>query len=221
MKCIGCSNGVAFGCKHCVSCLAAAKARAAERYRQIKLEGRCKSCPNKVGDKGIYCHECKLKRKDAWSIRKRRGLCVTCGKQPAANGLKCATCHESYLDTKHLKKSNRLANGLCAFCDRQRVGTQLCEEHYLKFTSKTHLGTTKRYAELGNLFTSQGGVCPYTKRKLTLGVDASIDHIIPKSREGSSDVPNLQWVYYQVNFMKQDMLHEEFIALVKEISAAA
>jgi 5-methylcytosine-specific restriction endonuclease McrA len=60
----------------------------------------------------------------------------------------------------------------------------------------------------------QGGICPYTGKILSLGKDASVDHIVPKSRGGSTELSNLQWVYYQVNFMKGDMFHEEFLELI-------
>ena len=116
-------------------------------------------------------------------------------------------------------KQTRLSDGLCALCDSPRINNRLCVKHFLKITAKTHLRSSKRYQELYDLFVKQDGICPYTKIKLTLGVDASIDHIIPKSRGGKlEDVSNLQWVYCNVNFMKSDMLESEFLNLVKLIA---
>ena len=60
-------------------------------------------------------------------------------------------------------------------------------------------------------------MCPYTNKKLTLGDGTSIDHKVPKSRGGSLEISNLHWVCTEVNFMKRDMLHEEFLAAVKLI----
>ena len=94
----------------------------------------------------------------------------------------------------------------------------MCLKHYLQFTAKTHLGSFKKYKELEILFQKQNGICPYTGKKLQLGIDTSIDHIIPKSRGGSKDISNLQWVYYKANFMKQDMFTNEFIELAHLIS---
>lgn len=216
MKCVDCSNGVAFGCKYCVSCLAKSKTRSAERYNKLKAERVCKTC-SKPTESGISCSECKTKKKSTFQYRKKAGLCVTCGTNPADQNQKCRGCHETYVANTTAKKQARLSKGLCAFCDEPRVGTQLCVEHYLKFTAKTHLGTSKRYDELRALFDKQQGVCPYTGFLLRLGVDASIDHIVAKSSGGSHEVDNLQWVYYKANFMKQDMGELEFLELVKKI----
>lgn len=218
MKCVNCSNGTAFGCKHCVQCLEKAKERSAEHYIKIKMERKCKSCSSQVMDvKGIYCANCRKSKKDTLTKRKQQGLCITCGKVPFTHGQKCNICHESYLINVRLKRVERFNNGLCSFCDEQRVGVKLCLKHYLQFTAKTHLRSTKRYNELHELYLNQKGICPYTGIKLSLGVDSSIDHIIPKSRGGSDDISNLQWVFYQANFMKGDMLHHEFLSLIKTI----
>lgn len=93
MKCSSCSNTAIIGKKTCRKCLDAAKIRAVDRYRKSKLERICKSCPSQVLDtKGIYCSDCRQKRKDTWSQRKKNGLCVTCGKAKSVKGLKCENC---------------------------------------------------------------------------------------------------------------------------------
>lgn len=216
---MNCNNGVVFGCKHCSECLENAKIRSAERYERIKKERICKTCSNAVGEiKGIYCSECRLVKKRRLDNLKKEGLCVTCGKTQATNGQKCQDCHCRYTNYVRNNKKNRFEQGLCSFCDTPRVGAKLCLVHYLQFTCKFHLGTTKRYKELEELFFRQNGRCPYTNNILTLGIDASIDHIIPKSRGGSKEIENLQWVYYKVNFMKGDMLNEEFRDMINCIS---
>lgn len=219
MKCINCSNGVNFGNKHCIECLEKAKTRSAQRYEKMKVERKCKVCKGLIGEaKGIYCLKCKEDRKFRWHEKKTEGLCVVCGKKQATKGFKCLACYHRCQDGVNKKREERLAKGLCAFCDNERVGTRLCLDHYLKFTSKAHFRTSKRHQELLQIFKEQSGVCPYTGRKLTLGVDASLDHIVPKSRGGSNDdVANLQWVYCRVNFMKQDSLHDEFLDMIREI----
>jgi 5-methylcytosine-specific restriction endonuclease McrA len=45
------------------------------------------------------------------------------------------------------------------------------------------------------------------------GDTASPDHKVPLSRGGSSSLENIQWVNYQVNRMKNDMTHDEFLAM--------
>ena len=218
MKCSSCGeSGVAFGCKSCVSCLEKAKQRSAKRYETRKLERKCKNCDGNC-EKGSYCESCRNKKHKRYSNRKKQGLCVVCGKDKAGKTQKCERCHQQYLENTQTKRDERLSGGKCRFCDEPRVGSTLCLKHYLQFTAKTHLHTSKRYKELEDLFREQKGKCPYTGKLLTLGVDTSLDHIIPKSRGGSEEISNLQWVYYQVNFMKQDMLNQEFISLVQLIS---
>ena len=39
-----------------------------------------------------------------------------------------------------------------------------------------------RDKELKEIFVKQCGICPYTGRNLTLGKDASLDHIVAKSK---------------------------------------
>ncbi len=43
------------------------------------------------------------------------------------------------------------------------------------------------------------------------GVNASLDHKIPTSRGGNNDLPNLQWVDMQINFVKNALTHDEFV----------
>lgn len=75
----------------------------------------------------------------------------------------------------------------------------------------------ERWYELRLLFEKRCGICPYLHQTITVGTDASIDHIIPKSRGGSNDITNLQWVHRDVNTMKWDKTHDEFIQLVEQL----
>lgn len=67
------------------------------------------------------------------------------------------------------------------------------------------------------LWEKQGGRCAYTGELLIPGVNASLDHKIPSTRGGTNDLENLQWVTYQVNRMKTDMLEEEFFRLCRMV----
>lgn len=66
------------------------------------------------------------------------------------------------------------------------------------------------------LFNKQDGRCPYSGEKLWFGVNASLDHIKPRSEhpDGITDTSNLQWVTKWVNKAKGARSHEEFLRLV-------
>jgi hypothetical protein len=67
------------------------------------------------------------------------------------------------------------------------------------------------------VYEQQQGRCAYTGIELIPGLTASLDHIIPTSRGGTHDESNLQWVTKQINCMKTDMTHDEFLAMCQLI----
>lgn len=217
MKCCMCDNGAAFGNKCCLECLEKGRIRSKKYYEQHKIENKCKTCHVVIGKKSILCENCKKYEKELRNKRKEDGICVTCGISNYTNGFKCEKCYLNYNKSKKEKKEYRLLNGCCAFCDEKRIHTRLCEKHYLQFTSRTHLNTMRDWEALKDIFEKQKGICPYTGKFLTLGLDASIDHIFPKCLGGSLGLDNLQWVYAPVNFMKADVTEDEFFNLVKLI----
>ena len=62
------------------------------------------------------------------------------------------------------------------------------------------------------LFEAQGRRCALTGVLLVPGVNASIDHKVPRAKGGSDDIDNLQWVDLKVNLMKRDMDIHEFLS---------
>lgn len=59
----------------------------------------------------------------------------------------------------------------------------------------------------------------YSGRRLVPGQNASLDHLVPRSRGGTDTLENLQWVDLKVNLMKTDLMHDEFLALCAQICA--
>jgi 5-methylcytosine-specific restriction endonuclease McrA len=48
-----------------------------------------------------------------------------------------------------------------------------------------------------------------------IGINASVDHRTPKSKGGSNELDNLQWVDIRINKMKGDMTHEKFVVFLQ------
>lgn len=61
-------------------------------------------------------------------------------------------------------------------------------------------------------------MCPYLKQPIVIGKNASVDHIKPKSKGGTDETSNLQWVHHDVNIMKWDQSHEDFLQRVRLIA---
>ena len=99
----------------------------------------------------------------------------------------------------------------CDKCHEKNVGnSKLCEICSLKRSSYDLFGTEQKWKSLAALLQRQNFTCPYTGIKLFIGVNASIDHKIPKALEGSNDLGNLVWVHIWINKMKYVTLPEEF-----------
>lgn len=71
--------------------------------------------------------------------------------------------------------------------------------------------------DLEGLWNRQGGICALTGRSLTLA-EADIDHIIPKSRGGTTTIDNLRWVWSRANEAKGNMLDEEFLSFCHQVA---
>ena len=69
--------------------------------------------------------------------------------------------------------------------------------------------------ELAHLWKIQRGHCSLSGRKL--GRDAHLDHIIPYSKGGTSDIDNLRWLDPDVNFGRGNLTDEKFIEICRDI----
>jgi len=148
---------------------------------------------------------------------------------------RCRSCEDIY--TKKFRKENRskLAQkakehkrklkekGLCVQCGSRPAlftgtsGQYLCKIDSLKNVCHSTLGSVSLWEAMMELFEAQNGQCALSGDKIEIGDNAGIDHIIPKSRGGTSDISNLQWVTRDVNMFKYKMTNEEFLALCRRI----
>jgi 5-methylcytosine-specific restriction endonuclease McrA len=120
---------------------------------------------------------------------------------------------------RNLNRKTKLRSlGLCTNCGKNKAidGRVSCQECSLKSVARS-VGDRSKWKELKNLYESQNGICSYFCIPITIGVDASIDHIIPKSKGGTDDISNLQWTHIWANKMKNDDDHNVFLEKLKEI----
>jgi len=67
-------------------------------------------------------------------------------------------------------------------------------------------------------FENQNGKCWYSHKDLIPGANTGLDHQTPSSRGGRDELPNFRWVTVQVNRMKNDMTHDEFVAFCQLVA---
>lgn len=114
----------------------------------------------------------------------------------------------------------RKANKCVDCCrDDNLPNASYCRVCYLKRTSHRHLGATKRWTELESLLLRQLERCAYTGKPISLGTDASLEHVEPVSRSPSraTDINNLRWVSKEVNLAKRNMTLREFIEMCRSV----
>lgn len=187
-------------------------------------DGLCPQCGKKPpAENKVHCETCSNKfNKSSRILRNKRvegGLCSACG-NPAREGFTRCEKHlklqKKYADDRKVKL---LSEGLCQTCGKQKFidGQMACETCCLKGVSYSLWKTTSRWEELKSLYDKQGGICPYTGEIIRIGVDSSIDHIIPESKGGTNEIRNLRWIDYWVNVMKWDRTDEELKLKIAKI----
>lgn len=202
------------------------------------LERQCRACgetkplddfardPNSRGGRHQRCKRCVASKRRA-SVAKLRaaGCCVDCGgPQRHAGAPKCERCHERHKTHVAALRRRRIDAGLCssAGCPAPQVpGGTRCTRCALKAIVRLNLGGARTPDELLRLFAEQSGRCALTGRALTIGVNASIDHVHQKSNGGGHELSNLRWVLTAANIARAKMTDDEFIAMCRDVVAHA
>ena len=73
--------------------------------------------------------------------------------------------------------------------------------------------------ELASLWHRQRGRCALSGLRLTRET-AHLDHIVPKSKGGTGEIGNLQWVHKIMNQAKGDLSQEEFLSIIQKAAFA-
>lgn len=109
----------------------------------------------------------------------------------------------------------------CIKCGKPSIehSTQYCLFHWANVIGNTCKRYDKVFAQqLLDKLEAQEYRCAISGVKLIPGYNASIDHIVPRSKGGLlDDLDNLWWVTMDVNFAKRQMLTDEFVEFCKMI----
>lgn len=166
------------------------------------------------------CNKCLAIFKQKREKRKNLGIC-NCGEKTTDGHVDCDMCRKKWLDRKKEKNKILLLNGICIYCQKEKRAsnkTRLCSNCTIKHKSMKLWKTIEKWHELFDLFEEQKGTCPYSGLKITIGINAELDHITPRSKGGTNNLENLQWVHSWVNTMKYNKTHQEFVEMIEVIN---
>lgn len=198
--------------------------RCRARRQERANRGVCVRCgKNAAQENRAWCASC-TKRETAVTMERRRkrqalGLCIKCGVVlNDTSQVHCKVHKDEASGGLRRRQRKRVEEGKCVRCgNNELVTTAVCFNHWLIRISGSATGnSSKKVAvKVWDIMLEQNMRCPYTGKELLPGKNASIDHIIPRSRGGSNELANLQWVDHTINIMKHNLLYEEFVETVK------
>lgn len=182
----------------------------ASKARKDGLSSWCRSCDRSNKQKAV-----------------ESGLCVQCRKPTERSGKTlCLDCQAKRTQSCKLRKSNLRESGICVHCGQNpalqpliKTQNAVCEICYLKQMAANTMKKISLWQTLRDKLIQQNYQCAYTGRKLILGKNASVDHILPQQRfpELISTPDNFQWVDLTVNQVKRNLTNTEFLNLIREI----
>lgn len=213
-KCTVCNKPVQiYGHIHCNDCKIKSKNIQTLYLKDKKDKKLCPACGNPA-EKNVRCNKC-TEKYDIHNTNKRtmcieNKLCIAC-KLKIDSGTFCDECRSKVRDKRKLLKSQNL----CVHCQEPSMNNKtMCLECLISKTAN-RAGIT--YLEAIEIWEEQNGICPYSGRKLELGIDASLDHTLAKSKGGLNIKNNLKWVHINVNRAKSNLSIDELLSLCNDI----
>lgn len=219
-------NGLSTSCSDC-------QRRDREAYRirknELQSKGLCTNCGQRHLHTKSLCEICLTVTRERKSRLVSQGRCADCGRTHDGKTSRCLDCYTTKKRANDAYIERRTKQGRCVVCGTEdsvvpaTLATRPhCESCCFKRTAHNATGKWSQGPLLRELFEKQGRRCAYTGRPLELGVNASLDHKLPRSShpELRADPNNLHWVDASINSMKHDMTHDEFLSICAEVSRA-
>jgi 5-methylcytosine-specific restriction endonuclease McrA len=140
-----------------------------------------------------------------------------CGKPAKPNRKLCDSCTKSNGESKKRQNEKLKESGLCITCRQHKESNDnlRCQKCTFENSLCKLFGSKEQYSNLIKLLDEQQNKCAYSGLLLVIGINASVDHRTPKSKGGSNELDNLQWVDIRINKMKGDMTHEKFVVFLQ------
>lgn len=221
-KCNQCGHSCETGKARCNNCSQIISKKTKE-LRAFRIENQlCTTCGISLTvTKYHTCQDCRNKSVSKVTNknkeRKNLGVCITCGKDSQFKTY-CPQCAKIRSNNSSLRKKRKIQEGYCRCCEKNKATIKtLCVNCWYKDKAYDNCNDRTKWKELKYLIEQQNYKCSYTGITLIPGVNASIDHIIPRSLGGSNELSNLQWVDLSINKMKADILPERFLELINLI----
>jgi hypothetical protein len=217
--CVTCKTPHDRGTNRCAECTKKAIMRNLRTKQEAREQKLCVICRKPWSGETKSCAECKEKQQSNWSRRADSNFCSRCGSEKNGTRKSCSSCLEKMRAQTKLRRDNLAAEDRCIRCGTPKTGPSFfCDRHIFHQAARRWLGNSKHWHELASLFAKQGGRCVYTGELLVLGGNASLDHKVPRSRGGDNTIDNVQWVTLEVNRIKNDMTHHEFVGFCQLIT---
>lgn len=117
------------------------------------------------------------------------------------------------------KALKRFTEGICFFCSAPRLKTaKVCLKHAVYLIVRRY--DIKEKVKLTNLLVEklkeQEFKCYYTGVPIYPTINATVDHLTPKNKNGSDDISNLVWCEASINRLKCDYTEQEFRTLYSQ-----
>ena len=171
---------------------------------------------------------------DCGATSNGKARCLTCAARSAARGGPgvCRDCRVALPSAKtHSKRCpdclerdrkryrQHVLSGHCVCCKELAVTGTFCFRHWLRNIGQAYGFNWKNggLSLLQSIWDEQKGLCSVTGERLIPGFNASLDHIMPVSKGGSSARSNLRWVTSTINHMKWDLTDEEFVRMCRVV----
>lgn len=198
-------------------CLIKSRKYFRNRRKGLQEKNHCVNCGYAFSsDEHKKCLDDK-NRRDRLSIKKLKenNCCLRC---------ECpfeSIEHKKCLEEVRSKRKATVKGGYCRSHPSQQLYPNLksCLACWFANKAGNTLGSQGKFkTSIKDLIEKQNWKCTYTGELLIPGINASLDHIIPVSKGGKNKISNIQWITLQMNNMKTNMSHNEFILMCDRIS---